>query len=275
MHAFRFLSNLSLFLTFCSQPIFGLCLSETESNACCIEEIKCVKRCPHRIYVGPEAYYLRRDREGGTRQEGGVYGARAGYDYIKRYCFYVGGEAAYGRGRLHGHSGTGHRLKSTFIDASIEGRVGYTFQQKEGCRFAFTPFVGGGYIVEKNNFIHPTPITVHFRTECSYVTAGFLSSMTCSPCFDIGINFKAKYMIDARNQVSHDADSDVHKMLIKNEMHYRVDLPLTYYLCSDFALSLVPFYEYRHYGNQANFPFDFLDTQLNMYGVTLKLTGCL
>lgn len=37
------------------------------------------------------------------------------------------------------------------------------------------------------------------------------------------------------------------------------------------AVGLVPFYEYRFYGHRANFPFDFLETKLKLYGATLKL----
>jgi hypothetical protein len=256
-------------------PLRWHCLQADEMS----QEEGIRKKCPsvnaHQLYIGPEFYYIQRSRKGGTRQSGGLYAGKIGYDYIKRYRFYVGAEALYGQGTLEGHSGAGNKLKSFFTDMYAEGRVGYTLQQKEGYRFSLTPFIGGGYAEEKNNFIKPSPLTVHFRTYFTYAVGGFLSQMSWNRCFDIGVNFKVKYMIDARSKVSHDPEVENVKMLVKNEMHYRIELPLTYHYGECFWLSLVPFYEYRHYGNQPNYPFDFLETRLKLYGATLKLMYCL
>lgn len=223
----------------------------------------------HQFYVGPEVSHVHRKKEGGTFQNGVTYGGRFGYDYIKRYKFYIGAEGNYSIGRLTGKK-THRRLHSNYTDANIEGRVGYTFAQKGGYRLFFTPFVGGGIGLEKNNFTQSSPIPVHFRIWYQYVVAGFLSQASFSPCWDAGINFKARFLIDARNKVSNDPDFDSVTMLVKNRMHYRVELPLTYWWNQCLSLRLVPYYEYRQYGKQANFPFDFLETKLNVYGAVLK-----
>lgn len=262
----------SFFMLFCIPNAYAW--NWPWNNDCSDDECVTPERYFNRVYIGPEIYHACRTREGGTHQSGTVYGARCGYDYVKRFNFYVGGEALYGKGHLTGHSTKTKKIKSAFTDLMIEGRAGYTFQQKTGYRFSLTPFVGGGYAVEKNNFIHPTPLHVHFRTQYSYALAGFLSQMSWSPSLDIGINFKARYMIDAKNRVTHDPDFDNFDMLIKNEWHYRVELPITYYVNPKFLLALVPFYEYRHYGGQPNYPFDFLETKLCLYGATLRFVGC-
>lgn len=224
---------------------------------------------PHQFYIGPEIYHVSRSKSGGAKQDGTVYAGKIGYDYIKRYCFYFGAEALYGSGTLTGKA-NGERLKSRFIDAYAEGRIGYTFQQKCGCRLAFTPYVGGGYASEKNNFVHPSPLDVHFEIRYPYVCTGFLSSMKFNERWDVGINFKAKYPYDPRNHVTHDPDFDDSKMLVKECWHYRIEIPITYQLSCPWHISFVPFYEYRKYGNQANFPFDFVETQLHTYGALLK-----
>lgn len=221
-------------------------------------------------YAGPEIYYVQRKREGGSHQNGWVGGLRFGYDRIKRYKLYFGGDALFSWGRLEGKSGAGNSLKSNFMDASIEGRIGYTFQQKEGNQISFTPYLGGGYFVETNNFISPSLLKLHTQTRFSYACAGFLSSMNLTDEFNIGLNFKAKYMLDGKHYISHDPEHDPVDMPIKNEMQYRVELPIVYRWCGRYDFGLVPFYEYRHYGGQASYPFDFLDTKLNLYGATLK-----
>ncbi len=276
MQPISFRSLVVFFLAFCSLHS-GLLLGIAwpwspcnDANICCFG-----RPGANQLYIGPEIYHVQRMRDGGAKQLGWVYGVRAGYEHIKRCKFYWGGDALYGKGTLSGRSASEDELKSKFIDKSIEGRFGYTFQRKTGYKFAFTPFIGIGYAEECNNFISPSPLRVHFKLRFSYGVVGFLSKMSWSPCLDIGVNFKAKFLYDAKNCVSHDPDIDGLRMLVKNQTHYRVELPMTYRKSENFFLSLVPFYEFRHYGGQVNFPFDFLETKLNIYGVTFKFLYCL
>lgn len=267
----RFIRGFSLIFTL---AICYLCCSllAADLSANQIEEVS-NQCCPHsfvnQLYVGPEIYHVRRVREGGTKQSGWIFGFRAGYEHIKRFKFYWGGDVLYGKGTLEGHS-TGSKLRSRFIDKNIEGRFGYTFQQKVGYRLALTPFIGAGYGEECNNFVSPSPLKVHFKLRFNYAVAGFLSKMNLSPCLSLGFNFKARFLYDAKNHVAHDPEIDNFKMLVKNQMHYRLELPISYQRTEHFLLNLVPFYEFRHYGGQVNFPFDFLESKLNIYGATLK-----
>jgi len=249
-------------------------------NSCIDFAVPCETVCQmpstkrkHQFYIGPEIYHVHRNREGGTKQNGTIYGVRGGYDRIKRYHFYWGFDALYGKGTLDGKSGAGNKIKSTFTDTFAEGRFGYTFQQKCGYRLSLTPFGGVGYMSERNNFKRPSPIPAHFNIRSWYGVAGFLSQASPTDRFDIGINFKARFLYDPKCKVSHDPDSENSTQLINEKIHYRVELPLTYHYwecCDNFLISLVPFYEFRQYGKRVNYPFDFFGTKLNIYGATLK-----
>ncbi len=231
-----------------------------------------LSRNRHQFSIGPEGYYVRRLKEGGTKQKGGIYGGRFSYDRFKRYALYWGAEFAGDYGTLHGHSGSGSALRSHLTDYSAEGRFGYTIQQKECSKISFTPFIGGGYFVEKNNFVNPTLIHAHFRTRYAYFTAGFfLWGLVCDQ-FELGLNLKAKYPYEPKCYVSHDADSEPVTQKIRTHTQYRVEVPLTYRITCDgqFALSMIPVYEYRNYGSHPNFPFDFFKTQFNCWGLTLE-----
>lgn len=244
----------------------------TCQDACANEcEEPCDKRLGHDVYIGPELYYVNRTREGGTKQTGGVYGVRLGYERVKRYKIYWAVTGLYARGIIEGKSGVGTKIKSRFIDASIEGRLGYTLEQKCGWQCSFTPYVGYGYAIEENNFIHPSPLRLHFRTRFSYIPVGFLSRISPYPQFDVGLNFEAKFMFNASNKVTHDPEFGSNSMLIKERVHYRVELPLTYRYMTCIWFRIIPFYEYRTYGHQPNFPFDFLETKLQIYGGTLEI----
>lgn len=227
----------------------------------------------HQVYIGPEIYHVRRTRHGGTEQTGTMYGVRIGYDRIKRCRIYWGGDFLYARGTLNGKSGRGSHLKSHLTDESIEGRIGYTFQKKCGIQVSFTPYIGVGYLRETNRFVSPSPIPVHFNTRFAYGAAGFLSNVPINERFEIGLNFKLKWMIDPQCKVTNDPDQDNFTQNIKQELQYRVDLPITYnFQCYQrFALCLTPFYEYRHYGTHLNFPIDFMNTKFRNYGGVLEI----
>lgn len=226
---------------------------------------------PHQFYAGPEIYHVKRLRSGGTRQGGMLYGARIGYDYLKRYKIYVGGDVLAATGTLRGVNGNRDTLKSRFTDFDIEGRVGYTLAQKCSPCPSITPFIGYGYAEELNKFISPSPLQVHFKTFYQYVSYGFLAKTHVSERWDMGVNFKAKYLVDARNRVTHDSEYDSFTMRVGPETHYRVELPISYEFKDRFFVQFVPFFEYRHYGKQANYPFDFFETRFRIYGAAIRL----
>jgi hypothetical protein len=231
-----------------------------------------VKTYALQAYVGPEIYYIQRSKEGGAKQSGTIYGFRLGYDYIRRYKFYGGVDFLWARGTLEGKT-QGDRIKSTFTDANIEARVGYTFQSKCWRCASFTPFVGFGYFWEDNFFKHPSPLPIHFKNRFSYVPFGFLSQIFITPNWSIGANFKVRYLIKSEVHASNDPEHEDITQNYDERLQYRAELPITYFVCwkrHSLAVSLVPFYEYRPYGHRPNFPFDFLETKLKLYGATLK-----
>jgi hypothetical protein len=224
-------------------------------------------------YVGPEIYYVKRTKEGGAVQTGTLYGVRIGYDHVRRYKFYWGCDVLWARGILDGHVAD-DKLKSEFTDTNIEARLGYTFQSKCWRCASFTPFVGGGYFWEYNNFVNPTPLKLHFKNIFSYVPVGFLSQIFLMPTLSVGLNFKARVILEGKQNVSHDPKFNKSTQHYIENLQYRLELPIIYFFCwksNPLGVSLVPFFEYRHYGHRANFPFDFLETKLKFYGATLKL----
>jgi hypothetical protein len=223
---------------------------------------------PHYLSIGPEVYSLKREREGGTRQRGTLYGLRASYDYIARYKFYMGFEGSYARGTLRGKSGGGDKLRSRFTDSMLEGRFGYTLQSLSGCCGWFTPFIGGGYFWENNDYVKPSPKHLRFRNGYGYACVGCLAGSSIRPVFDIGLYAAARFSIQGKVDVSHDKEEDDTTLKYEQKVNCRIALPLTY-VCGWYDIALVPFYEYRHYGRRNAFPFDFLDTRIKVYGADL------
>lgn len=232
-------------------------------------------------YIGPEIYYVKRMKEGGSTQGGTLYGVRLGYDRVRRYKFYWGIDALWAQGTLKGNrkretlqgESFKEHLKSEFTDINVEARAGYTFQSKNWRCASFTPFAGLGYFWERNCYQHPSPLQVHFKNTFSYLTIGFLSQVFVTPSWSVGLNFKVRYLLEGEQKVEHDPEYGHLTQHYEEKPQYRTELPVTYFYCWEcrrLAVSLVPFFEYRPYGHRANFPFDFLEIKLKLYGATLK-----
>lgn len=276
----NFFKGLSILFLTVSSPLLSD-LSSYNNPVCTDNEYICCAKNPSQslqLYLGPEIYHVHRIREGGAKQDGLITGVRAGYDRIKRYKLYVGFDAFYAKGTLDGKAPAGHCLKSKFSDLSVEGRFGYTLKSKGKYSPSITPYAGIGYFVEKNNFSEPSSTPIHFRTSYFYAAAGFLSQITLNDKFDLGLNFKAKFPYEAKCKVSNDPGENDSKQVINEKFQYRVELPITYKLCGNadqFRISFIPFYELRQYGHHPNYPCDFLETKLSLYGVQFKLMYCM
>lgn len=227
----------------------------------------------NQYYIAPEWYRVKREKKGGAVQDGNLWGVRIGCDRLKRYSWYAGAEASYAYGHLNGHVGSGDKITSHFTDALLEGRFGYTFQQKCGWKAALTPFVGIGYLMEKNHFVKPSELHIHFQTHCPYAATGFLSRVYLWEQFEAGLNLKVRFPFEPRCHTSHDEDHENCIQNIKERIQYRIELPFTYRFSCDgpWAVSLTPFFEYRRYGSHPNFPFNFFRTKFTIWGAMVAL----
>ena len=233
------------------------------------------QRGPHRVYVGPEMYYMKRKRASGSEQDGGIYGIRVQYDRIRRCSFYWGADALYAYGTINGRTGSGAPLKSDVTDSCIEARVGYTIGTNRWRRPYVTPYFGGGYFRSINQFKAPTAMSLRFDNRVNFVCVGFLSGFCLTPCLDVGFNFKTRYMVEGRSKVGNDPFFEDATLLIENRPHYSVEIPITYKISQckrGFEAVIVPFFRFRHYGGRENFPFDFIDTKFQIFGSRFLLT---
>lgn len=226
------------------------------------------------LTLSPEIYHVKRKREGGTSQNGESFGIRVNYDYIKRYNIYLGLQAFYGRGVLHGHNGNRDKLRSRLTTRLGEGNLGYTFQMKCFPHLSITPFAGFGNFKETNSFSPPSPLQVKFTTKFNYVSFGFLSSSFVAPAFSVGLNARLKYPLDTKCKITGDSSNQTFKQIVGDKIHWRIELPVTYFgmgLCRGLEAALMPFYERQLYGARENYPFDFFKTTYSIYGIDIQI----
>lgn len=265
----------------CVQEI-GRCDCQPSSNAIdgcyletCLDPCQIVPLPQHQLYIGPEIYYVNRDKDGQydrSKQHDFIYGGRVGYDRIKRCRIYWGFDALYATGDLKGHRG--NNIKLRFTDANVEARIGYTFQMNRAWLPTIVPYVGYGHFWETSKFKRPSPLLIKQKITFDYIALGFLSQFYPHPSWVVGLNFKTRILVNSKCKITDDPDFDDTSQNVKHKLQFRIELPIIYRLkcwCDHIALSLVPFYEYRHYGEHANFPFDFKDVKLNLYGCDLRL----
>lgn len=219
--------------------------------------------------LGPEIYHFTRVRKGGTEQGGVIKGVRFTYDRIKAYSWYLGVDLFASEGRLTGHNSKKKYLCSTLNDRIYEGRLGVTFQQQTASAPFITPFAGYGSFRETNDFKKPSPITFTFVDTFNYVVGGFLSGINFTPLLSMGLNFKVEFMLNGKSHVKNDPLNEELYLSFKNEINTRLEVPLIYRFCflrKSFSIILAPFYEFRHFGGQEGFPFDFIDTKFYLVG---------
>jgi len=223
------------------------------------------------LFIGPEVYYVSRIKDGGAKQTGTLYGVRIGYEKLKRYKFYYAVDGLYSQGVLEGKTAD-HHIRSEFTNSNIETRFGYTFQSKCFPYISLTPFFGIGYMWEINHYRNPSPIKVKFDNSFHYLPFGCLLSFNLSEMLQVGINATARFLWNGKQTVK-DPDYGKLSQCYEEHIQYRIEMPISYWTCwnsHQLKLRLTPFYEYRHYGNSINFPFDYLDTKFKFYGANLE-----
>lgn len=229
------------------------------------------------ISIGPQCYYLLRQREGGSTQRGVLGGARISYERVKDFGFYIGLFCDYARGRINGHTGAFRPLASKFSDFEAQGLLGFTLTNNTLCPIRFIPFVGLGYLREINKFIPPSALTVRFLDNIEYASFGFLSTVKIFPNFEAGLRVTVKHMLEGRCKVSEDPESVDTNLIMANETQYAFDFPMTYSFSKNwrrYKMTFMPFIQFRHYGSRENYPYDFKETRFNVYGARLLLDIC-
>ncbi len=229
---------------------------------------------PNIVDIGPDVFYIRRMRAGGTKQTARMDGISIDYDRLRRYSWYLGGTFSYAQGRLKGHSGAQREILSTLTDKSWEGRFGYNFQRRGSKGYFIAPYGGYGYFNEVNDFHPPTTNTFKFKDTFNFVSAGFLSGMNLSSLVTMWIDFKMKFMRNGTSKVTNDPIMGDSTLLMNNEVFARIEVPLIFSpSCVRMNLEFVvdPFYEYRHFGGREGFPFDYIDTKYTLYGASFAL----
>lgn len=225
----------------------------------------------HLLDVGPLWSYLWREKETGSEQKGSLYGLQGSYNRIKRYGWYLGADGSYCAGILRGSVHHQTPIRSRYSTLTAEGRLGYTFMQKEGYNIGFTPFLGGGYIEERNNFTHPIDLPIHLKTSFPFAAGGFLLFGRPFSSVTAALSFKVRLPYEPTCKVTNDPDNEPMTQRIAERLHYRVDLPISWTMGTSgcFALTLDPLLEIRTFGTQTNYPFDFIKTKETFLGLLI------
>jgi len=232
---------------------------------------------PHRIYLGPDSFHLKRTKKGGAKQKGWLNGVYGAYERRPHGGVYTIFDGYYAQGSLKGETAAGNTLKSKMTDKKIEGRLGYSFCIQSWKKLTLIPYGGYGYSNCKNAFKAPSPLTNTYTEYFNYASAGF--EISFSPCnaLECGLNFNTDFMIEGKSKIEDDVDDETFRLLIENKNQYEIDLLFRYYTHYNekaFTIIASPFYQQRHYGGMKNFPFDFIDTKFQIFGIRLLINLC-
>ncbi|MBS0624083.1 MAG: hypothetical protein JSS62_05620 [Verrucomicrobia bacterium] len=228
------------------------------------------------VSAGAEACRMKRMRYGGTQQQGTLNGARLTYNRLAPSCIYLGADYFKGKAQMSGHSGTQKPIASEITDSILEGRFGYVFPTQAERVSLFALFTGYGSFRETNDFNHPTPLPLTFTDTFSYIPVGFLAGINVTSFMNVGLNFKAMFMLDGESHIFDEELNSSETLLMNNEINIRIELPVTLSPSDtlfNLSFAVVPFLELRHFGGREGYPYDFLDTKFNLIGGRLALVS--
>lgn len=220
----------------------------------------------HRVGIGPSVYHLRRDRDGGSSQDGYLGGISIYYERIKPYGFYWSFEGSLAQGSIYGRSGGGSPLESVKRDTEVEGHLGYAFYP---WGVFLTPFVGAGYFNGLNDFVSPSPMTIQYHNRFRYISLGLQGERCVSEKASLGFRIAIKYMTEGKSRISQDPMFEDAHLIVENRFQWYLDFPITikWRAKKHLALKIAPLLRWRHYGGRENFPFDFYETDFRLIGI--------
>lgn len=227
----------------------------------------------HSLFGGPECFRLKREREGGTQQSGALYGGRIGYERLCPWKIYGSLQGRYASGTLHGKTGGGSPLLSCMTEIECDLNLGYTLaSSRRSC--LLTPILGLGFFYEENAFDPISPLPVTFHLSYRYISGGCNLSLRSGRSLSLGLNVQALLPYGSRSKISDDPELGALKIPFNEKVAYVIDLPITAHHAwrhRKIGASFVPFYRSRHYGGRENYPFDFYDTRVHVWGARLML----
>ena len=226
-----------------------------------------------KFLLGPEIYHVHRVKKGCGSQDGTALGFRGSIEANFERHGFLATNFLVSSAHLSGKN-SDSALQSKFINNYLEIVAGYNFFFNcFACEFKLTPFFGYGSMWENNSFKQKKPIRISFRNQLIYFPLGFHFVYKINDRYSTGVTALLRYIWDGAVQVK---DPFYKKLVQRYEEHpqYRLEAFLNFCieLCKkNVDLSSSIFYEYRHYGSAINFPFDFIDTKFEFWGINLKL----
>lgn len=243
---------------------------------CCLSflPLQSLQICgPHTLSIGPEAYYMKRGKKGGSWQDGHLIGFRATYDRLARCGLYMALDGYWATGSLEGESKSGRTLKSDVTEYQTEGRLGFSYTFPQCKRVTWVAYGGYGYFESDNEFVYPSPMIYHSIAQFKYYAGGGMVFVTINDSMDAGFHFKYKFPDEPKCIIDEDPDWGKLTQIMGRENQYEAELPFRYQKCCygrRLGIQLTPFYRFRHYGQYENFPFDCFDTRFHIWGARLQ-----
>lgn len=227
---------------------------------------------PHFISLGPESYYLKRDKKGGSWEDGWLYGIRGSYEKLNERGLYFSLDGYWATGELEGNSNAGNTLKSDIKEYQLEGRIGGSYSFPKSTRVTWVPYLAYGYFSSHHHFVSPSPLTYRSKSDFYYYGGGGMVLVSLGDCWNAGLHFKYKLPEEPKCTIENDPEFGKIVLNIGVHAQYEVELPIRYrsnWLGRQTGLMITPFYRFVHFGGQANHPNDYIDTRFHAWGARL------
>ncbi len=200
--------------------------------------------------------------------EGNMWGVLASYEYRPYDRIYGGLKLNWKQGDTHGDAG--HRY---LTDVKVEERIGYNFTFCEQ-EWQLALFSGFGYRYLGHKLRHTGESTLRFNYNEFYIPVGFLADYEMNSSFSVG--FYVTWMPQVYPTVEIVPLKGA-RWIIKNRYaNVEAELPLSYFVTDNLAITLSPFFEYWQDGESTavtstGLPLGLPSNSYIFWGADLKL----
>lgn len=224
---------------------------------------------------GPEAFHMDRKLRTGTEMDGWFQGFRGGYDHIAPNSLYYGVEAGFSQGTLDGVQSNGDPLRADVLEWDAEARLGFTVGCEKWRNLLVTPFVGYHYYNGHFRFFFPSDPEPRCEDTFNAWVAGLFVSLDICDRVRAGVDFRARYMWDAKNILKEASTTYPYlDRTMGNRFHWAVQAPVDIQVCKsrpNLKLRVTPFWRHRHYGFWLNSPKNFTRTKFCNFGAAIMI----
>jgi len=197
-----------------------------------------------RVFAGAGFNFTEMDGDDNSsnKLEGWFWAGRTGFQYTEREDVFGTAEVTWNGGSVTEKDNGSVNFRGYAHTYGAKGRLGYMWGFGDNNEFGFAPYFGFGYGGSSMNVHDETVVSGKFSSRFWYAPIGVYFDWIACEDFSVGLFAEAQLAFGYRFWESITGQSDV-TVSGKNEVNWKVELPITYQITKIWDLQFTPFWQ--------------------------------